>query len=181
MPEHFDLSVGPTMFFSRRWMLCCRKRKERAACLHCTISSRNGSDRLRGNSRARPQTSSSSKNVGHFLELKMPEHFDLSVGPTMFFSRRWMLCCRKRNERAACLHCTISSRNSSDRLRRNSRIRSLTLIPDGRLTEPLRGLFQTHELRNTAHRPGRSGRCRCAWPEGASPRHSRRRQRCFDL
>jgi len=30
-----DLSVGPTMFFSRRWMLCRRQRSIRTACLNC--------------------------------------------------------------------------------------------------------------------------------------------------
>ena len=34
-PPLLDLSVGPTMFFSRRWMLCCRKRTIRAACRNC--------------------------------------------------------------------------------------------------------------------------------------------------
>ena len=31
----FDLSVGYTMFFSRRWMLCCRKRTMQTTCLNC--------------------------------------------------------------------------------------------------------------------------------------------------
>jgi len=35
---------------------------------------------------------------------------DLSVGPTMFFSRRWILCCRTRNTRTARLICCCSSR-----------------------------------------------------------------------
>ena len=34
---------------------------------------------------------------------------DLSVGPAMFFSRRWILCCRTRNTRTACLICCCSS------------------------------------------------------------------------
>ena len=32
----FDLSVGPAMFFSRRWMLCCRQRSIKSACLNCS-------------------------------------------------------------------------------------------------------------------------------------------------
>ena len=31
-----DLSVGPAMFFSRRWMFCCRQRSSITACLICT-------------------------------------------------------------------------------------------------------------------------------------------------
>ena len=45
----------------------------------------------------------------HILPCELATRFaccDLSVGYAMLFSRRWMLCCRRRNIRAACLNCS---------------------------------------------------------------------------
>ena len=75
------------------------------------------------------QRSSSSKNAGPSLRAMsrggIPPLLDLSVGPAMFFSRRWILCSRSRLGRAACLNCHMPDANilcSRSRLGRAARL-----------------------------------------------------------
>ena len=75
------------------------------------------------------QRSSSSKNAGPSLRAMsrggIPPLLDLSVGPAMFFSRRWILCSRSRLGRAACLNCHMPDTNilcSRSRLGRAARL-----------------------------------------------------------
>jgi len=64
----------------------------------------NNSDRLQDSSRIRRRHHLHRKTQVLSESLAMHVHcWSLSEGPAMFFSRRWMLCCRKRNDDAACL------------------------------------------------------------------------------